>query len=244
MKQSQRLKNIVTEPNAKHLFGKVVPASKVLVLSPHCDDEALGFAGNIIKYLKAKTNVKVIFFSNDKEKSRVRETREAWNQYDDLSLEFLGFPDSFIYKYEETAVERIHQEIEAFQPEIVATPWYFDKHIDHVECNIILCRVIEKLLNVGNISVTNIISYEVNFPLYINYFVNISDVFKEKVNVLECYKGQRPEKLIASIEALNRFRAKQVSLRNVKYAEALYICSPKEYLELLKLHINALFRSI
>lgn len=237
MKQSQRIKHIVTQPETNLLFGKVIPASKVLVLSPHCDDEALGFAGSILKYLADGTEVKVIYLSNDPEKKRVQEAEEAWKNYP-ISLEFLGVPDSFISDHEETLVEKIYEAIVEFQPEIVAVPWFFDKHIDHVACNIILCSVIEKLRAQENQSVSKIISYEVNFPLYLNYSVNITDVFEQKKEILRSYKSQKPEKIIRTIEALNQFRAEQMPLRSVKLAEGLYVCSPAEYYDLLKLHIT------
>lgn len=240
MKQSHRLKNIVTQPNAELLFGRVVPASKILVLAPHCDDEALGFGGNIIKYLNEKKEVLILFLSSDSEKRRVREVQEAWKGYQNLSFIFLDYPDSRVCEYHKAATEEIVKAIRTFQPELIGLPWYFDKHIDHVECNIILYHVIKQLLYTEAMSRVNIISYEVNFPLYINYCVNISDVFEEKARILKKYESQKPDTLIRRIEALNRFRGEQNPLRCVKYAEALYVCSPKEYMELIEMYISDL----
>lgn len=232
------MNSIVTKLEMNLLFGRTVPASKVLVLAPHCDDEALGFGGNILKYLKNGAQVCVMFLSNDPEKLRAKETLEAWHDYDNISFEFLGFSDGKTCLSELEAVLMVQEKIMKIQPNLIAVPWYLDKHTDHVYCNRFLEKALEKIFSDKKDYTTTVASYEVNFPLYVNYTVNITDVFAEKDKVIQAYVSQKPDNLRVMIEHLNRYRAEQMKLKRVKYAEALYVCSAKQYCDLVKLYVN------
>lgn len=236
MKESSNLKNIVTKPNTDLLFGRVLPANRVLVIAPHCDDEILGFGGNIIKYSE-QAQVKIIFLTCDKELKRKEEAQNAWKENANVTLEFLEIEDSCLNQQDVLAADRVSQLIRKFQPEVIAVPWHLDKHSDHVYSNIILAKALQKLKAEEMQNTGNIVSYEVNFPLCMNYSVNITDVFDKKIGILMNYKSQKPDKLAVTIEFLNSYRASQMPLRKVKKAEGLYVCTPKEYCEMLKLHI-------
>jgi N-acetylglucosamine malate deacetylase 1 len=214
----------ITQDNSfsNMFFGRIIPAQKVLVLAPHCDDELLGCGGTILRYLQDKTRVIILYLTLDKEEKRKVEAINAWRNFPNLTQKFLTIEDSKLVLNRKIAIDKISDLIVLDNPDIIFTPWVYDMHKDHSYSSIYLADSLKKLAKKRNLE-QNIVFYEVNFPLYSNYSVNITRFMQNKLNILKLYKSQNIGQLEKVIVNLNQYRASQIGLKQIKWAEGFYV---------------------
>ncbi len=194
--------------------------SGILVLAPHCDDEAIGCGGTILKYLSMGTSVTIVFLTNQhspKKEIREKESQMAWENYPEVKLVYLNFLDTFLYKEERGASFELRKIIEQINPEMILLPWIGDEHPDH---NIVLKLLGNSINNTQNI---DLYFYEIFYPLPCNYLINITDYFGEKVRIMNQYGSQKRLNFIETATYLNGYRAACIALSKVKYAEAFFV---------------------
>ncbi|AEY67377.1 PIG-L family deacetylase [Clostridium sp. BNL1100] len=216
------------------LFGRVIPAKRIIVLAPHCDDEVLGCGGTILEYLKKQCQVVIIYLTLDKEKKRKIEALNAWNSFDNIVQEFFSFEDSMLSSSENDCVNKLCELIQKYNPDIIFTPWFIDMHNDHRATSTFLAHSLKAILTNTAISTQYIACYEVNFPVYINYSINITKSFEQKIEILKNYVSQNPEHLENVIKNLNKYRAEQIGLRQILWAEAYYVCNCEFFCTLIE----------
>lgn len=111
---------------------------RVLVYSPHPDDESLGVGGYILESIKKGAVVKVVLVT-DGNKHGLRDKR-----YDEFktatgilgvpeeNLIFLSYPDGGLVKIDQAELaSNLEKQISDFKPEIVIYPNPLDSHPDH-----------------------------------------------------------------------------------------------------------------
>lgn len=215
---------------------------KVLVVSVHPDDEALGCAGSILKHKAASdevgwliiTNVsKENGFSDAQVKNRESEIQAAYNALKFDYMENLNYPPMGL---EPSILGKLVKDISGvfnkYKPEVIYIPNRSDAHSDHrVSFDAIMACTksfrfpyVKKVLMYECISETE---YAPALPEKVfipNYFVDITPYLKKKVEVLEIYKSEiAPHPFPRSgrnVEALAIFRGATVG---VEYAEAFYL---------------------
>ncbi len=215
-------------------IGALVPAKKILVLSPHQDDEVIGCGGTILKYLQEGAEVKIIYMTDGRYgvfdgdiTLRMEEAKGAWEKYK-LEQIFLGHEDSHLYLTD--ALQTIKECIEDFQPEIIFTPWLLDQHIDHQYTTYFLQKALKPMKEYE----VFVALYEVMSPLYANLLINITTEFSDKMKILEQYKSQLNFMHIREItEALGNYRGKSMHLKAIKQAEAFHFGEKKFFLSLV-----------
>ena len=204
--------------------------NKIMILAPHCDDEVIGCGGLLLRCLKDGKDCEVIYFTEPLSKEgakRNKEAENAWHDYPSLKQIFFGFPDSQLEQYYELAIDKLSHAVEEFNPESFFLPWPFDQHTDH--------RIMYKILNSSLKTTENIkiYFYEVFYPLYSNCSLNITDVFEEKIRLIEAFESQRRLKLTDLVFTLNSFRATAIRLKKIKYVEAFF-CLTEQHSLLLQ----------
>lgn len=124
------------------IFDPIAPptaADRILVVSPHQDDETLGVGGYITAAVKAGAAVEVIF-ATDGDKRGLKATRqtEALKALQTLgvagtAVKFDNFPDGDLAS--QTGFEpALKSQIDAFAPTKVFTTLPEDLHPDHAAC--------------------------------------------------------------------------------------------------------------
>ncbi len=111
---------------------------KIIVFSPHPDDETIGVGGYIYSAEKAGATVKVVL-ATDGNKHGLRDKR--YNEFkqatgvlgvNQSNLVFLGHPDGALSKVGESVLTKeFRKEVDNFQPNIVFYPYTSDDHPDH-----------------------------------------------------------------------------------------------------------------
>jgi len=214
---------------------------RILVISPHPDDETIGVGGIISKYISEGSEVFILtisghlppLYERNQYDVTVGEAKKAYKILGVSDYKFLEIPATMI------GDEPIHElngkiasVINDFLPQIVLAP-FPDRHIDH---RLIFESVMVSTRPVGNASNIEILAtYETlsethwNAP-YIepnfvpNWVVDITDQISIKLEALKCFQSQISDfpgpRSLEAVESLAKFRGTQAGF---SFGEALNI---------------------
>lgn len=210
----------------------------ILLIAPHPDDEVLGCGGTVKKLTSKGHEVWILIMSRGKKgtysEERINNVRhEALSAHKILGVKetiFLDFnaPELDLVSISElsSAISRVITEV---KPDTVFLPHHGDIHHDHkavFNAGLVATRPVKSC------SVRNIYSYETlsetewaapfSDDVFIpDFFVNITDTFKFKLESLKCYKSQLRRfpnpRSVKAIQALASLRGSTVGYT---YAEA------------------------
>ncbi|MGO9611679.1 MAG: PIG-L deacetylase family protein [Dissulfurispiraceae bacterium] len=196
-------------------------AGRVLVLSPHIDDDLIGCGGTLSKHVEAGNPVMALYFADCTE-DRIKEARAAATIVGFDQLEFLNYKSKTLLDHKDIG-ERLSATISSYKPDMVYLPSLFDRHADHIAVNHYLSEASRKY---GYKFTVN--AYEVWNTLVPNVIVDISSCIDKKKDAIKCYKSQLVSNdWVDGAISLNRYRG--VSSGVGKYAEAFMSYSSKEY---------------
>jgi len=187
--------------------------SRILVLSPHPDDEVLGPGGTLYRYGKAGNEIMVVYMTDgsgstpgadaDKMKqTRLEEAGKIGETYH-FTQKFLDYKDGAL-EVSENTIKTLKNIIIEFKPHRIFLPSFLDSHKDHITTNHILYSVLKDSPNLE----AEIFGYEVwtNIP-FPNYAINITDDFETKLQMISVYQSQTAmfdyEQLCRSRNSLN-----------------------------------------
>lgn len=203
---------------------------KILIVSPHPDDESLGCGGVIAKYAEAGHEVSVITISGHLPPLYDRSSYDVTIKEAEKAYAILGVSKSWFLEMPATMIDsqpvkQLNQKIvgvlQAFEPHIILCP-FPDRHIDHrivFESVMVAARpvgigkCVELLAAYETLSEThwNAPSIEPNFAP--NWVVDISCQIDKKMEALRCYKSQIPDfpgsRSLEAVKALSIFRGTQ-----------------------------------
>ncbi|MBQ0937190.1 PIG-L deacetylase family protein [Ideonella paludis] len=215
---------------------------KVLVISPHADDEAIGCGGTVLKHVAEGAEVTVLHLTDGRNGCKrlqdphlppderatlvawVRQTREAearaWAAGAGVrAVEFLGLSDSEVSASPQ-AVAGLKAVLERIQPDLIYVPAITDLLEDHWRANLLLDAALNAAPGAwqGRLLLR---SYEVWSPLPANRVVDVSAEFERKLELLRLYKSQLADvDYCRAIEGLNAYRSTMLPRTAQGYAEA------------------------
>lgn len=203
---------------------------RVLIVSPHPDDETLGAGGTAAKFASMGSEVSVLTVSGHLPPLYNRETyettvKEALSAFDVLGVSwhrFLEIPATMIGQEPIHALnEKISAAITELRPEMVLCA-YPDRHIDHrliFESVMVATRPvgvgagIQVLAAYETLSETHWNAPHIEPNFVPNWVVDISQFIDKKLMALACYRSQISQlpsaRSIEAAEALAKFRGSQ-----------------------------------
>ncbi len=214
---------------------------RILIISPHPDDETLSVGGMISKFTSSGAEFFILtvsghmppLYSEKDYKTTIKEAEEAYKVLGVTNYEFLNIPATMVSNEPVHELNgKISSIISDFLPEIVLIP-FPDRHIDHrviFESSMVATRPvgdgkkIEIVASYETLSEThwNAPFIEPNF--YPNWVVDITSDIETKIKALKCYKSQISDfpgpRSIEAVEALAKFRGTQSGFA---FGEALNI---------------------
>ncbi|TGL45828.1 PIG-L deacetylase family protein [Leptospira perdikensis] len=219
-------------------------SKKVLVFTPHPDDETLGAGGFLLKKKQEGYQIIWLILTNmKKEFGWTPEQVDKRNQEIDEVSKLYPFDKVYNLELEPTGLDKyslselltpINKIIKTEEPEIILLPSDNDPHSDHKIAYQVGISVSKKFRNpfIKQILEMEILS-ETNFGVFDsiqpNLFVDISDFFEKKVEILSKFNGEIGEhpfpRSLESIRALAILRGSQ---SNCKYAEAFRVIKSYE----------------
>lgn len=214
----------------------------ILIVSAHPDDETLGAGGSLFKHRSNGDNLYWLIVTNIFEDQGFSKNRvESRQQEMEKVSAMFGFKKTFKLDYptmslSSSTVGKLIPEIsEIFhevKPEIVYTLNRSDAHSDHRHTfdAVAACTksfrypFIKQVLMYECISETEFAPFLPEKVFQPNYFVDISEYFEQKLEVMKVFDseiGEHPfPRSLKNIEALATYRGANVG---VKYAEAFQL---------------------
>lgn len=210
---------------------------KILVVSPHPDDETLGAGGSLLRYKSEGnkiywlniTNMKIEYgFCQKQIEKRQKEIERVIRAYNFDDFFDLGLCPAKLEQYEsDSIIKKISTVISSIEPDTIILPYKSDVHSDHgivfnwcYSCTkIFRYPYIKRILAMEILSETDFALPEEKFAP--NYFIDISDFLDMKIEILNMYDSEvskhpfpRSNKGIKSLATLRGISA------GTNYAEA------------------------
>jgi LmbE family N-acetylglucosaminyl deacetylase len=169
-----------------------VPATPVLVLAPHPDDEIIGMGGTLRLHLANGSPVTILYLTDgaglghgrDARIRRRRAEAEAVGHACGVEQLFWDTPDTELTNDGKT-VDALIDVLGAVRPGCVYLPSLFDRHYDHLSTNALLADALRRSPGAD----VTVLGYEVwdNVPFQ-NYVVDVSRHMEEKRALMRLYR--------------------------------------------------------
>ena len=215
---------------------------KILVISPHPDDETLGCGGTILKHKDMGDKIYWLIITNidakngwDKDiiKKRQKEIETVAGMYGLEKTFKLDYPTARLDVIPiQEIIESISKVILEIKPEIIYLPSRSDVHTDHqitfkaaYSCTKnFRYPFIKRILMYETLSETEFAPALSENTFIPNVFMDITKYFEKKLEIFKIYKsevmeGQSPRSLKV-IKAFNRYRGSRIGK---KYAESFQL---------------------
>jgi len=214
---------------------------KVMVVSPHMDDETLGMGGTIAKHVSCGDEVSVVIVAhrvydhkfdasiNEKELQATKQAKEVLGYQ---HLTFLNLHDERLDNCIQDILIPLEKVYVKFNPDFLYTCHYGDNNQDHravFEAVRILGRAsssvsVSKFLCYEVLSSTEASPPAIQNAFMPNYFVNIDDFIEKKISAFKCYeKEQRSFPHPRSYEGVKILAQKRGMDVGFNFAEAFVI---------------------
>ena len=210
---------------------------RVLVVSPHPDDETLGAGGTILKLIDEGNDVywlNITAMLNERKFSKESiERREL--QLKDIEA-FYGFTGSYHLKFSSTelemidsseAIEIIGNIVKEIKPDMMILPDYNDAHSDHAKVfewcyactKSFRFPFVKKIVTMEIVSETDF--GRPNNPFVPNYYVDITGYVDKKIQAMQIYDTELGEPPFPrSEENIRALAVVRGATAGVRYAEA------------------------
>lgn len=200
--------------------------ARVLVLSPHPDDEAIGCGGTLCRHSDDRDEVRVVFLTSGEAgghgigpaaAGRIREAEalQAAQVLGVRAVDFWRFPDG---RLEPSAAvcSRLALLLDEYQPDLIYTTHPGEQHPDHRACATLAGQVLADRAHRPGVRL-----FEVWTPLgRMDHVVDISPYMDRKLGAVRAYASQnRVLKFDAAVAGLNRYRGEMHSWPGGDYAE-------------------------
>ncbi len=212
---------------------------KILIFSPHPDDETLGCSGFLLKLKKEGHQLSWVIFTEISEdggwqkqhiKRKKSQIKKITNEYSFNNVFEFGYAPGTLDKVPiSEIIFKIKKVLSKLKPELILLPHHADIHTDHQVSH---QAIMSSSKNFRNKFIKTILAYETlsetEFSAPIpenaflpNYYVDITKNMKKKLEIMKVYSEEVMKdpypRSISSIRALARLRGSRVG---VKYAEA------------------------
>lgn len=212
--------------------------NRILVLTPHADDETFG-AGGFISAAAAKSKkVKAVVYSDNSESvngSDAAKTIALRSAEFGKAMQIIGVtekeelkisPVSFLVSKE--LIEKTKSIISKFTPDLILLPSFIDNHEEHKILNRILADGLDSSSEI------DIMLFEVWTTGSPNVIVNISTEMNKKIEAIKCYKSQLDYiDYESAIKGLNKYRS-IYHFQGKEFCEAFMLLNQSQYINFFR----------
>lgn len=204
--------------------------SRVLVISPHPDDESIGCGGTLHRHATKGDAVHILFLTSGEKgghgrspeetvRLREAEAKAAAAILGVAEIEFWREPDGRFRATKDT-IDRLCARLNAWKPQTIYVPHDREDHPDHRCAN----RLVRRALDNATLkaAVPMVLMYEVWTPMQqVDEVVDISKHLEVKLAAIRAYKSQcAVMRFDEAIIGLNRYRGEMHNeWRSGDYAE-------------------------
>ena len=215
---------------------------KILVLSPHPDDEVLGCGGTLLKYSKAEISWIILTkmslkkgFSKTKIKQREREILEVKKKLNIKNLVKFNFDTGTLnFSNLTKLISLLKKNVNKFKPDTIFAPHINDAHSDHFFCTYAInsitksfrCKELEQFFLYETLSETNFNFTKDKFIP--NVYFNIEKTLEKKIHVMKIYKSEiKKHPFPRSKESILALATLRGSESNFQFSEAFQLIFKK-----------------
>lgn len=174
---------------------------KILVFSPHVDDETIGLGATLLKHREMHNQKALVYLTDgggstsnlsreEVKNERKKEGEKVKDIYGFGEVYFLDEIDGTLDSEKQGLIGKIVNILDKEQPTIVYTPFLIDGHRDHVETT----RAVTKALNIWKKDFDRIYMYEVNCPIEPMLVNSLSvmdeSLYKQKGEIYNIFDSQ------------------------------------------------------
>ena len=201
--------------------------SRVLVISPHPDDESIGCGGTLRKHAAQGDRVEVVFLTSGEngghgrapeETIRLREgeARRAARILGLSAVEFWREPDGAI-RVTPPLVQRVRAKLKQARPDVIYVTHDLEMHPDHRAA----VRLVQRALHGLTGRKPDVLMYEVWTPMpAMDHIEDISKFMAKKLQAVRAYRTQcAVVDFVEAVRGLNRYRGEMHSWPGGDYAE-------------------------
>lgn len=222
-------------------FAERAP-QRVLVISPHPDDELIGCGGTMAKLMRAGAHVTVLHTCDGSSTAalrdapdhvrhsiRVREAQAVGEEMGVSAVELWGEPDD-LFTCADGHVVRLAALLDRVRPELIFVPFVHDAHPNHVTANELLARALTA--SRVRLDQVQVASYEVWSLVPADRVCTIDDVWAMKRRLLLRYRtAMKPVDYVYTCAVRHAFAARTL-LGHDGLAEAFLVLSGRTWFAL------------
>lgn len=149
------LRNWIIYKYSLIISKEIIDYNKILIISPHPDDEALGCGGIISHQVSIKRNIYIIVLTkgenvhgtNNRDKEFIKQQRQKLTHNANKSIgveldniHFLDYSDGSISDNNKEETKKLFEMIESIKPDAIFIPHQYEGWNDHVKTNEIICK--------------------------------------------------------------------------------------------------------
>ena len=229
---------------SRPLFCQVLAppdAQRVLVLSPHIDDDVIGCGGVIRQHADLGATI-VSVYLRDGGPIRESEARRAAEIVGVAEVRFMRWGPPAEAKswgpvpttksripIQQDTVKALREIIETAKPEVLYAPFFLDPHPDHASATYLLGAA----MTACRTPIERLYLYEVWGPLVPDILIDITKQADVKLQAINAHRSQVEDiNMGLGMLGLNRYRAEMNRIRG--YAEAYLRVTPRELQNMLR----------
>lgn len=214
--------------------------NKILVVSPHADDETLGAGGTLLRYKDEGNEIYWLNFTNVKEEYGYSKERVATRNNEICKVNKLfGFKKMYNLELEPAGLDKYNKMelisyvepiIREIEPSTILLPNREDIHSDHkiVFDTVFSCTKSFRYPFIKKIMVMEIVS-ETDFSYNLksfnpNYFIDITGYLDQKLKIMRIYESElESSPFPRSVENINALATNRGAMAGKCYAEAFML---------------------
>jgi LmbE family N-acetylglucosaminyl deacetylase len=202
---------------------------KILVISPHPDDEVIGCGGTLAKYISEGNRIEIIFLTSGEDGIKGKndvETMQIREQESKNVAKFMGFNHIEFYREKDgelnvtqELIQVLRKLIKDYNPDEIFVTHDMEQHPDHKQAAKLVLETLPKMNSEFKLPV--VWMYEVWTPLQqMDRIEDISEYVDIKRKAIQTYKSQcAVMNFEEAILGLNRYRGEMHSWPGGNYAE-------------------------
>lgn len=204
-------------------------AKKILVFSPHPDDDIFSSGGTLLKSLDHGAEIKTIYVTCAS--SAIKEEAMSVSRQIGTKIEFWGY-DKKAIPINSAITRQTRDAIDTFDPDAVFLPFLTDDHEDHRRVSELFYATFKNAP-----PRCEIFAYQVYSTVLPNVVVDITDVMEKKLRLINIWESQKVSRDWAHyVKGLNGFNCRFLKTNEPRYVETFFVVSAEEYIKLCAIY--------
>lgn len=191
---------------------------KILAVGSHYDDIELNCAGTLMKAQDQDAKIFLLICTDSSLGGNWKKREEEQEEVDNImrydGIISLGLEDGEL-KHDPSLVKHIENAVKDFKPDYIITHTEKDFHQDHIA----VAKAVKSANRTASASLITFPSQDIKIPFEANLYVDITEYFDTKLEILKLYKSQKDKPWLQEDTII----ARNIGTGIAKYVEKFHI---------------------